>query len=316
MHRNINLSTTFKEKDRNYGLDFLKILATMLIVFHHYQQVTGSQFPSGINYSFGRFYFGWMVEFFFIVSGYVMHHYVSLIYDGSLTLKQWYIKRSSRLLPIMAVSVVVFEILTYFHRLTCPGGICYSDQTVNPFGSLITALGIQCGGPWANPAINNPTWYVSVLLTVYVMFYISTAVCKKWNCSPYYAYVFMVLLGCSIPSYGINWPFINGLTYRGIYCFFVGILLAHYIKKHGVSTKLTVVSISTVIIFMLILLHPVDLFGASKEYMLSFVFFPSLIILTETPVAKNYFAIVSGVRGGRFPLMRTFGTLQCFWQCS
>ena len=40
------------EKKRNYAFDVLRILATVGIVFHHYQQVTNVYFENSIlNYS-------------------------------------------------------------------------------------------------------------------------------------------------------------------------------------------------------------------------------------------------------------------------
>ena len=42
------------KKERNYSLDFLKIIATILIVFHHYQQILNVEFR-GVNF-FGLFW--------------------------------------------------------------------------------------------------------------------------------------------------------------------------------------------------------------------------------------------------------------------
>ena len=47
--------------ERKYSLDVLRILATVLIVFHHYGQVTGLYLEGHVNYWNGRFYFGYMV---------------------------------------------------------------------------------------------------------------------------------------------------------------------------------------------------------------------------------------------------------------
>lgn len=51
--------------ERRYSLDALRIIATILIIFHHYQQVIGGYFEGHINFWNGRFYFGYIVEFFF-----------------------------------------------------------------------------------------------------------------------------------------------------------------------------------------------------------------------------------------------------------
>ena len=49
--------------NRDYSLDILRIAATILIVFHHYQQCTGAFFEGRLNFYNGRFYFGYIVEF-------------------------------------------------------------------------------------------------------------------------------------------------------------------------------------------------------------------------------------------------------------
>lgn len=260
-------------------------------MFHHYQQVTQSVFESGINYYFGWFYFGRMVELFFIISGYVMHRYISSISEGKLSLKQWYFKRISRLLPLIAISVIVYEFGIHFHGLLCDGGICssYAGKKVDIFGSLITMLGIQDGGAFPNPMVNNPMWYVSVLLITYVVFYIVTVLAKCWGCSPNYLYIAMVLLGCGIQTYGINLPFFNGSTSRGYYCFFFGLLLADYVKNHGVSKKLATGSVTAIITMLYFMLCQRSMVESNLHYLLSFVLFPALILLTETNTSKRIF---------------------------
>lgn len=52
------------------GIDILKIIAATLIVMHHYQQVFKLEF-SGINFYGGAFNFGYFVELFFMISGFL-----------------------------------------------------------------------------------------------------------------------------------------------------------------------------------------------------------------------------------------------------
>lgn len=84
-------------KQRDYSLDFIKIVATVFIIFHHYQQVTGAWFENRINFNNGRFYFGYIVELFFILSGYFMYSYIRKIQQGRITFPEFYFKRLSRL---------------------------------------------------------------------------------------------------------------------------------------------------------------------------------------------------------------------------
>ena len=79
------------EKKRNYSLDFFKIIATILIVFHHYQQILSIEFGE-INFYGGKFYFGYLVEFFFLISGFLMFNYIERIKEGlTLVMKFYYI---------------------------------------------------------------------------------------------------------------------------------------------------------------------------------------------------------------------------------
>ena len=70
---------------REYSLDVLRILATIGIVFHHFQQVTGTYFENGWNFHGGDFTYGLIVEFFFLLSGYLAYKYAkSETYSQSL----------------------------------------------------------------------------------------------------------------------------------------------------------------------------------------------------------------------------------------
>lgn len=39
----------------NIGISLLKIISTILIVFHHYQQITGLRFNNFVNFSWGGY---------------------------------------------------------------------------------------------------------------------------------------------------------------------------------------------------------------------------------------------------------------------
>lgn len=49
---------------RVYSLDALKFLAIIVILFHHFQQETHATFAFGVNWCYGSFYWGYLVELF------------------------------------------------------------------------------------------------------------------------------------------------------------------------------------------------------------------------------------------------------------
>ena len=65
-----------QKRERIYSLDVLKILGTVIVVFHHYKQYMEVKFPNGVNYFLGQFFFGYVVELFFLLSGFFAWHYV------------------------------------------------------------------------------------------------------------------------------------------------------------------------------------------------------------------------------------------------
>lgn len=44
------------------------------------------------------------------------------------------------------------------------------DIQTTLWGTIIASLGIQDGWALPNPCVNNPTWYISVLLLCYIIF--------------------------------------------------------------------------------------------------------------------------------------------------
>lgn len=64
------MKSEMKEKHIN-GFDYLKVFAASAIVLHHYQQVFSVCFQ-GINFYGGRINFGYLVELFFTISGFLM----------------------------------------------------------------------------------------------------------------------------------------------------------------------------------------------------------------------------------------------------
>lgn len=284
--------------DREYALDFLKIVATILIVFHHYQQVTGAYFDGVINFYGGKFYFGYVVEFFFIISGFLMYHYIQKIQrgGGELLFFQFMKKRALRLLPLVAISAVVYEILLLMYQHIYQQS--WFGISVTFWGTVITSLGIQEGWSLANPCVNNPTWYISVLLLCYVVFYFLTYVSGRLKIPPIYTYVVMIFLGMGIRTYGINLPFLNGQAARGYYAFFFGVLLAYFINNRKISRKIEFASVASLIGITYLIINHYNFMAHGINYTMTFIFYPALIIaFLSNPMKQLFTSKVIGTLG-------------------
>lgn len=268
---------------RNYTLDMLKVFATIFIVFHHYQQdgqgITGQNFHCFVDFYGGIFSFGYMVELFFVISGMCMFPYIKKIAQG-MTFYQFYVRRAARLLPLMAVSGVVSAVLlVFYNRIYCGNG--YDLGTPSFFGVIIQALGVQDGWVFSNPFLNNPTWYCSVLLLCYVIFFGIVYWSGRLKISPFYGMGFFLLLGCGINTYGMELPFLNVSSSRGFCGFFAGVLLAAVMPKIQAWRYSPAASLLVVVLFLADLKWE----NGDLEYLpflLTFVFYPALIILLQS----------------------------------
>lgn len=282
----VNDMRSWQKPNHNYALDFLKTIATILIVFHHFQQVTGVYEP--IAFFGGTFYWGYLVEFFFLLSGYLVFKYVPLIYNHKISLKIWYAKRAFRLLPLVTVSCIVYEILLYINNNIFH--LNYFGLSVSVWGTVLASLGLKHGGAFANPMVNNVVWYVSVLLICYAVMYLVTRLAQMLKTSPFPFYVAMCLLGCSILFSGMSLPYLQSDTARGYCAFFFGLLLGGYVKKHGIGKKQICFSLVTILLFAFFYWLNYTLVIYDIRYILVFLLYPSIIILAESNASKKVFS--------------------------
>ena len=271
------------EKNRSYSLDFLKIISTILIVFHHYQQVLNIELK-GINFYGGKFYFGYLVEFFFLVSGFLMFNYIEKIKVG-LTFKDFFVRRIIRLMPLIIIAAISYEILLCIYPKVF--GDYFYNLKPDFWGLIISMLGIQAGWSFENPMINNPMWYISVLVLCYIIFYISTkiSISKKYNYI--YFYVAIVFLGLSIQKNGTDLAFFNSYTARGYYAFFFGLVFSILFNTYKISKFIKILSIFTVVFITFLILKHYYILERNINYTLTFIYYPSLIIIFNSSILKR-----------------------------
>lgn len=270
------------EKKRKGAIDLLRIVAATLIILHHYQQGTGIQFKY-VSFYGGKFNFGYIVELFFIISGLLTYKYISKITINT-RLWEFFEGKVKRIVPLLVISVFVEAILRYVHEVVING----TEFSRNLVDIVINMLGGQSLGIISNNAVNQPTWYLSVLLMCYICFFISTSLSKRLNINNKYLYICMVILGVIINTYSLEFVFLNRALSRGYFSFFLGVLLAEYIEKPNKSKWEYIVAVLPVL-FLWLLKYKPDFLASGDFYFYSIMLWIPIIIVLESNVANTVF---------------------------
>lgn len=213
-------------RERLYGLDFIRIVATTLIILHHYQQITNCYFTTGINFYDGRFEFGYVVELFFLLSGFLLGTYTNSIKEHKVNFKNFFLKKYFRFLPMCFITACVYYVIEQI-RFWRMGDYTLTECTL--WDVIESAFIFHSGGAFPASMVNNPTWYISVLLICYIVYYFVTWISSQMNIDEIYLYIGMILLAVGIITYGYNAPYFNERTARGYLCVFWGIIIRNVI---------------------------------------------------------------------------------------
>lgn len=259
-------------KKRYLGnLDLIKALAAVGIVFHHYQQISSVRLGGAIEFYGGRFVFGYLVELFFIISGFLTEYTC----QEKAVFRFWITGKIKRLFPY-AFLACVFSLLTaavYFY-LTGQQlfGMSYSLPVI------LTSLFLVHTG-WIrefSPAVNNPTWYLCILILCYLLYWMV----KKGILSRHIeSCVFVLLALLAVPAYyavthGVSdIPFFRINNIRGYGSFLTGCALCRFWQRHTERTVFIAdfaLWVMTAAGFLLL--------GLSSWYVLTYLFFPAIIL--------------------------------------
>lgn len=272
-----------KVKKRDYSLDLLKIFATTIIILHHYQQGSGAIYKY-INFWEGKFYFGYLVELFFILSGIFVAQNIEKISSKRITFSQFIKGKLIRLLPLLSISVLVEAGIYIYDRQFL--GV---DIQIGLWQIILNCLGIQNGWVTKTAAINGPTWYISILILCYFIFYVLTYLAERVKISPYYLYVCMIFLGLSISTFSLEGPFLNSNTARGYIAFFVGIFIAWLLETCEFK-KLCKYAWAGLGIFIVLFVYKYNFISSGFNYLLVFFVYPAIIIILKS----NFSELLSG----------------------
>ena len=243
--------------------DIIKPVAATLIVFHHYQQVFKCVFP-GINFYDGFFNFGYFVELFFMISGFLTL-YTFKNYAGAAQLSGCFWKKLKRLLPVVTIACLFILVVKTVLYMDSP-----SDLSALWNIKAVTAnfLLLFSGYPFFSMiGYNNPTWYIAILIQCYAVFYLLKYITNK-----------AVILN--------KFSLLYDNSFRGFETFFIGVIICDISENYKAiiqrvkiaqNKKFVSAFLSLVII---IALCSIFFFPKYQRIALVFGIFPETIILS------------------------------------
>lgn len=193
---------------------------------------------------------------------------------------------------MVAITAVVYEANLYlYYRLYTQGveGAWFGTR-LTVWGTIIDMCGIQEGWVFSNPSVNNPTWYISVLILCYIVFFFVVWFSGRKSIPSVYLFVLVILLGCGIQTYGLSLPFLNASSSRGYCAFFAGVILAYSMDHYELQPAvIAMVWLSVIGIPWLIICKP-DWVAHGLGYLLTFIFYPCMIVLFQTKPIRRIFS--------------------------
>ena len=258
--------------------DIIKPVAATLIVFHHYQQVFKCVFP-GINFYDGFFNFGYFVELFFMISGFLTL-YTFKNCAGAAQLAGCFWKKLKRLLPVVTIACLFILVVKTFLYMDSP-----SDLSALWNIKAVTAnfLLLFSGYPFFSMiGYNNPTWYIAILIQCYAVFYLLKYITNKLHIRFLFVCSLFVALAVILNKFSLLYD----NSFRGFETFFIGVIICDISENYKAiiqrvkiaqNKKFVSAFLSLVII---IALCSIFFFPKYQRIALVFGIFPETIILS------------------------------------
>lgn len=209
--------------DRYEVLDSLRGFAAIAVVLFHGRQTFGDLLPGGYL----------AVDFFFMLSGFVMHHAYGRQLDGGLTARRFMIKRVQRLYPVYALGVFLAVILA----------IAAGRFSTGTFAAAVVGI---TGLPFPPVAfnftlypINGPAWsllYELIANLLMVLFWVRlTRLSLIFVCALGAMALATLSPGLGSLDYGLRWTDAPIGISRIMFSFSAGLLIYRFGRGFAVS---------------------------------------------------------------------------------
>lgn len=271
---------------RNYALDFLKVVATTVIVFHHYQWYSGLRFANYLDFSSNP-YFDWtlMVELFFTISGFFAYRVGGAVRENG-SFGAYIGPKLLRLLPVMAVSCFVCFAVDVLHVKLY--GVSFAGKAVPELSNtIIASLGLYMGLGPAGYEVNDPVWFVSALLLCYAGYYLLSLLARrfKWRMQWVLAAVLIVVYGLFQVEAKVQ--FLSWFALRGYLSFTIGLLVGWLLTRCRVTRILQAGCAACILLFLAFVAFARAYINPSTYF--TFLVCPSLVILSQGAAAAKCF---------------------------
>ncbi len=271
------------------GLDLLRFLAAVAVAFFFHYVIMFGDTPAKDNAvcDFLNLYGGYVVELFFVISGFVIYNaYAQRIRDGKTVFTRFLVDRVIRLYPAVITSVIVIWIIMWVGYAIL-GEAITDNANVSVIAIILNLAGLNGGTleEAAGMSVNGPTWYISVLMVCYLLFYGVIKLCKKSRGAENVCFIIIITIGIFIYFNPIELPFLLMSSARGYVFFFLGVLIAQLHQKVNLVGNILLCLASIGLVFMYIFEKNYDfIFNDSLEVGLAIIVPIVVFFINFTPL--------------------------------
>lgn len=230
--------------DRLASLDIARSVAAITVVLWHWQHFQFSGYSPRADFDrtvqplypllFPFYEGGWLaVDFFFMLSGYIFFwKYRVSVFNGSVGAGQFFVLRFSRLYPLHFLTLILVAALQIIYFQIHGAFFVFQFNDLYHFVLqlfLASQWGLQRGA-----SFNDPVWSLSVEVLLYAMFFIVA----KYSASRWALLATLAAFGFVL--YASN---VTNAIGRGMFCFFVGGMVAYALQSLRESRHRNVVEI-------------------------------------------------------------------------
>lgn len=273
-------------KKRFETLDSFRGICALLVVCFHariQQCVTETTFFRNGNY---------FVEFFFVLSGFVIFHtYGKKTFTGN-SFKSYTISRFFRIFPLHLVTLAVFITIELAKFMAEKNGLAFNNPAFvgnsAPSEILPNALLLQSWLPNANTlSFNIVAWSISVEFYIYLIFGL---LLFGNNSVKTTGIVLLAATGLLCLYFEVD--FVKSAVARGLLCFFMGCLIYMIYEKiytlsMGKGVSSVIESLLLIAIVAILVLMPV---GNIKNILVTFLFALTVLVFAlEAGLISSFF---------------------------